>query len=207
MSEALRKPWLSLQRQREATSFGLWVFLATEAMFFAAAILAYGFYRTLFPGPFVAAARESAIGYGTANTAILLTSSLFMAAGAEAARAGLRRMALRCLLLTILLGAAFLVVKGFEYAKDIGEGLMPGPFFRLDVPRAQFFWSFYWVATGVHAVHLAVGMVATGTLLLQAWWRSRSLASPAFEAVALYWHFVDAVWVLLFALIYLPGRS
>lgn len=207
MSDALRKPWHDLQRQQEAASFGLWVFLGTEAMFFAGALLAYAFYRTLFPDAFLDAARESAIAYGTANTAILLTSSLFMAAGAEAARAGLRRMALCCLLLTIVFGALFLTVKGFEYAKDIRENLVPGPAFRLDAPAAQFFWSFYWTATVVHAVHLVVGMTLTGVLLLQGWWRSRPLASPAYETAALYWHFVDAVWVLLFALIYLPGRS
>ncbi len=84
---------------------------------------------------------------------------------------------------------------------------MPGATFRLEAPEAQVFWSFYWIATGVHAVHLIVGIGLTTLLLLQSWWREQPLASPAFEAAALYWHFVDAVWVLLYALIYLPGRS
>ena len=141
------------------------------------------------------------------RTAILLTSSLFMAAAAEAARANLRRMALRCLALTLLFGAAFVVVKGFEYATDIRDALVPGPGFRLEAPQAQIFWSFYWVATGVHAVHLTAGIGLATVLLLQAWWRSRPLTSPAFETAALYWHFVDVVWVVLYALIYLPGRS
>lgn len=207
MSAALRKPWHSLERQREAATFGVWVFIGTEAMFFAAAMLAYATYRTLFPEAFSEAARESALWYGTANTAILLTSSLFIAAATEAARAELPRMALRCLALTILLGAAFLVVKGFEYAKDIREHLVPGPGFRLEAPEAEIFWSFYWIATGVHAVHLTAGIVLATFLLLQAWWRERPLSSPAFDVVALYWHFVDVVWVLLYALIYLPGRS
>ena len=203
---ALHKPWTSLRRQREATRFGVLVFIGTEAMFFAAILLTYAAYRGSYPGAFAAAARETSIGLGTANTIVLLTSSLLIAVAAEAAQADIRRLALRCLAGTLLLGVAFLVLKGFEYAKDASEGLVPGVHFRLE-PAAALFWTFYWIATGVHALHLVVGISLVAFVLTQAWRHRRPLTSPAFSAVALYWHFVDAVWVLLYALIYLPGRA
>ena len=189
-------------------SFGIWVFLGSEVMFFSGALLAYAVYRHLYPAEFAAAAREAAIVYGSVNTALLLTSSLTMAAAAEGARARLRRLTLACLAVTVLLGLAFLVVKGFEYRKDLDEQLWPGPGFKLaDKPPAQIFWAFYWLATGVHALHLTIGIAVVTTLLVQAWRRTRPLGNPAFEGVGLYWHFVDLVWVFLYPLIYLVGRS
>ncbi|MCO6417956.1 cytochrome c oxidase subunit 3 [Siccirubricoccus sp. KC 17139] len=204
---ALRKPYRSLRRQREAAEFGLWVFLGSEVMFFAGALTAYAVYRALWAEAFTAAARETSIFYGTLNTAILLTSSLAMAAAAEAARAGLRRMTLRCLGLTIALGLAFLAVKGLEYREDIQKHLVPGNGFALAEPKAQIFFAFYWLLTGVHALHMVIGLGVVATLLVQAWRRRRPLASPAFEAAGLYWHFVDIVWIVLYPLLYLAGRA
>jgi cytochrome c oxidase subunit III len=204
---ALQKPWRSLRREREAASFGIWVFVASEAMFFAGSLLAYAAYRSLWPEAFAAAGRETDIVYGTVNTALLLTSSLTMAAAAEGARAGLRRLTLTCLAATAALGLAFLVVKGFEYREDIHKHLIPGAGFRLDMPPAQIFFALYWLLTGVHALHLSIGIGITVTLLIQAWRGSRPLPSPAFESVGLYWHFVDLVWIFLYPLLYLMGRS
>jgi cytochrome c oxidase subunit 3 len=204
---ALHKPWRSLHRQREGAAFGLWVFLGSEVMFFGCALLAYAVYRSLWPGAFAAAARETNIIYGTVNTALLLTSSLTMAAAAEGARAGLRRMTLLCLAATVAFGLGFLVVKGFEYREDITKHLVPGAGFRLGEPQAQIFFAFYWLLTGVHAVHLSIGIGITTTLGIQAWRGSRPLASPGFEAAGLYWHFVDLVWIFLYPLLYLAGRS
>jgi cytochrome c oxidase subunit III len=204
---ALRKPWRSLRRQREAAGFGLWVFLGSEVMFFACALTGYAVYRTLWSEDFAAAARETNVVYGTLNTAILLTSSLTMAAAAEGARAGLRRLTLACLAATIAFGLAFLVVKGFEYREDIEKHLVPGPGFALEAAAAQVFFAFYWLLTGVHALHMSIGLGVTGTLLWQAWRHHRPLRSPAFEAAGLYWHFVDIVWIFLYPLLYLAGRS
>jgi cytochrome c oxidase subunit 3 len=176
-------------------------------MFFACALTGYAVYRVLWTADFTAAARETNIVLGTANTAILLTSSLTMAAAAEGARAGLRRLTLACLGLTIALGLAFLVVKGFEYREDVGKHLVPGHGFALGRPAAQVFFAFYWLLTGVHALHMAIGLGVAGTLLAQAWRCSRPLSSPAFEVAGLYWHFVDVVWILLYPLLYLAGRS
>jgi cytochrome c oxidase subunit 3 len=200
---ALHKPWRSLRREREGASFGTWVFIGSEAMFFGAVLLAYAAYRSLYPQEFAAAGRETDVVYGTVNTALLLTSSLTMAVASEGARAGLRRLTLTCLAATAALGLAFLVVKGFEYREDIHKHLVPGAGFRLGEPQAQIFFAFYWLLTGVHALHLSTGIGITGTLLVQAWRGSRTLPSPAFEAAGLYWHFVDLVWAFLYGVLYL----
>jgi cytochrome c oxidase subunit 3 len=204
---ALHKPWRSPRREREASEFGLWVFLGSEIMFFSCALTGYAVYRVLWPEAFAAAGREANILYGTLNTALLLTSSLTMAAAAEGARAELRRLTLVCLGLTLALGLAFLVVKGLEYAEDIEKHLVPGPGFRLAEPQAQVFFAFYWLLTGVHALHMTIGLGIVSTLLAQAWRGSRPLRSPAFEGAGLYWHFVDLVWIILYPLLYLMGRS
>lgn len=205
--QALHKPWHGMRRQREAAAFGTWVFVGSEVMFFAGALLLYAVYRHLWPLEFAAAGRETNIVYGTVNTAILLTSSLTMAAGAEGARVGLRRHTLICLGVTAALGLAFLVVKGFEYREDIHQQLLPGPDFRLQMPAAQIFFALYWLLTGVHALHLSIGIGIVTLLTVQAWRNSRPLVSPAFEAAGLYWHFVDLVWIFLYPLLYLMGRT
>ncbi len=176
-------------------------------MFFSGALLVYAAYRTLWPEAFAEAARETNIVYGTVNTALLLTSSLTMAIAAHGAHAGLRRLTLICLAATAALGLGFLTVKGFEYAEDIRKHLVPGPGFRLAAPQAQVFFAFYWLLTAVHALHMCIGLGATGTMLWQGWRRTRPLISPGFEATALYWHLVDLVWIFLYPLLYLVGRS
>jgi cytochrome c oxidase subunit 3 len=177
-------------------------------MFFGGALLTYAVYRSLYPDAFAAAARETDIVFGTLNTGLLLTSSLTIAVASAGARAGLRRLTLACLAATATLGLAVLVVKGFEYREDILKDLVPGPGFRLAaMPPAQIFFAFYWLATGVHALHLGIGIGIVGVLLAQGWRGERPLASPFFEGAALYWHFVDLVWILLYPLLYLAGRS
>ena len=207
MSEALREPWDSLRRQREAASFGTWVFLTSEAMLFAALMLVLAANRALYPDAFAAAGRETNIWFGTVNTAVLLTSSLAMAVGAKAAQARLRGLALGGMALTVALGAAFMAIKGFEWHEDIVEHLVPGPGFKLDDPPAQIFFALYWIMTGLHGLHVSGGLCVIGFLAWQAWRHRRPLGSPAFEAAALYWHLVDVVWVFLYPLLYLGGRS
>lgn len=206
-AEALHEPWRSLRRQREGTSFGTWVFLGSEIMMFGGLILAYAVNRALHPDAFAAGGKETSIIYGTVNTAVLLTSSLTMAVGSEAARAGLRRLALRTLLATIALGCAFLAIKGFEYNEDIAKGMIPGPEFPVEEPAAQIFWAFYWIMTALHALHLTVGIGLVSTFTYQYWRLERAHQSPAFEGIALYWHLVDIIWVFLYPLFYLMGRN
>lgn len=206
-AEALREPWASLRRQREAASFGMWLFLGSEALLFGGLILAFSVNRLLHLEAFAAAGQETNVVYGTVNTVVLLTSSLAMAVGAEAARAGLRKLALLGLSLTLALAVAFLVIKGFEWRADLEEHLFPGEAFRLAPPAAGIFFAFYWFMTGLHGLHVTAGISVIAWLTWQAWRGDRSLESPAFEAAALYWHLVDIVWVFLYPLLYLGGRA
>ncbi len=201
----LRAPWRDAGRQRVATQFGVWAFLATETLFFGGLFLFYAVARSQHGPGFIAGAREADIWFGSANTLVLLTSSLTMAIAERAVREGLTGLARAMLAATILLGLLFLTVKGFEYRKDIGEQLVPGPHFRLAAIGAAQFWAFYWTATVIHAIHLTIGLGIVGRLLLiprdalAARWTTA-------EGTALYWHLVDVVWVILYPLLYLAGR-
>jgi cytochrome c oxidase subunit 3 len=198
-------PWDPSRWRRETMTLGMWVFLATELMFFGVLFLAYLRVRLGDPAGFGAASRHAHEWIGTANTAILLTSSFFMALGAEAALAGARRAARRWLLATALLGAAFMALKGLEYALEWRDGLVPGLHFIHAGDRTlALFFFLYFVMTGVHAVHLAIGI---GWLSILGWrLRGASPGRPSpdtIELAALYWHFVDAIWIFLYPLFYL----
>lgn len=207
-SDALREPWTDIGRQRESAVFAIWLFLGTEILFFGGMFTGYAAYRFLYPEAFQAAGHETNIYYGSVNTLILLVSSFFMAVGDLAAREGLFRVARICFPATAILGMMFLILKGFEYNDDLEKHLFPGPGFPLPEAGAAIFWAFYWVMTFVHAVHLTIGIGAVIRLQLASrhdpdWLKN----SPAPEVTALYWHFVDVIWVILFPLFYLAGRS
>ena len=204
---ALREPWTRLSRQREAATFGMWVFLTSELLFFSGMILVYSASRYLHPTGFLAAARETNVWFGTVNTMVLLTSSFAMAIAAQAGDAKLRRLAMSGLAATASLGLTFLVIKGFEYREDIREHLVPGPDFRIPGRGAQLFFSVYWVMTVVHAIHLSIGIVLVGRLILETARRELPLSSPEIQATALYWHLVDVIWIVLYPLLYLGGRA
>lgn len=209
-SSLLKEPWEHFSRQHEAGKFGIWVFLASEVLFFGALILAYTVCRIENPQAFAAAGRETNVWYGTINTAVLLTSSLTMAIASKTASSHepMRRMILGCLTATAALGAVFMVLKGFEYKEDIDKHLVPGAHFALPQGGAQLFYGLYWLVTGVHAIHLTIGIVLVCRLVLLGYRRRIELAeNPQIEVTALYWHLVDIVWIFLYPLIYLPGRS
>lgn len=200
-----------LAQQREVATLGLWLFLATEILFFGGALLSYFAYRLIYPDGFLAAARHTKIVLGTVNTAILLTSSLTMALAVHAAQSAHRRVASLLLIATAVFGFAFIGVKSVEYFEEYREHLVPGLGFAFDGPYAhpaELFFLLYFVVTGLHGVHLVIGI---GLVLILAWRLARDSADPTYtapiEVVGLYWHFVDIVWVFLFPLIYLPGRS
>lgn len=206
-SHLVHEPWPSYRRQREGVAFGTWTFLASEVLFFGALLLTYAIYRTLDPTAFAEAASHTNIVYGSINTTLLLTSSLVMTGAIEASRAGSRRLTLSCVVVTVAIGVAFLVVKGFEYDDDIRKHLLPGPDLPVHAPTAQIFFALYWVMTGVHAIHLFVGVAILAFIAMRLWRRSILPQSTLILASGLYWHFVDTVWVILYALIYLPGRA
>lgn len=204
----LKPPFETLERQHVAVSFGMWVFLGSEILLFAGLFAGYSVYRNLYAAGFLAGARETDIVYGTVNTAILMTSSLSIAVAGRAARAGFGEMAWRLLIATIALGLLFLVLKGFEYREDIGKHLVPGPGFPLAQKGAQLFFTYYWVMTGVHAIHVTCGLIAVGRLAVASRRNLAWLAGSASEdATALYWHLVDVIWIVLYPLLYLTGRA
>jgi cytochrome c oxidase subunit 3 len=197
------------EQQQEAATLGMWLFLATEILFFGGVLTAYAVYRNAF-GPAFAAGSERLITWvGAANTAVLLSSSLTMALAVYAARDNRRHMLGACVGLTILFGAAFLAVKFTEYAIDYHEELIPRFWWKWTGPPeldsgAQLFFIFYFILTGLHAVHMLIGMGLLAYLLVGA---RRGRFSSAYytpvEVIGLYWHFVDIVWIFLFPLLYL----
>jgi cytochrome c oxidase subunit 3 len=202
---ALSEPWATAERQQVATLFGMWSFLATETLFFGAILLFYAVARFSHAEGFMAGAREADVTFGTINTVVLLTSSLTMAVAERAVKEGLATLARWMFAATLLLGAAFLAVKALEYRSDIVKHLVPGRGFRLTQTGASQFWAFYWTATAVHACHMLIGLGVVARMLLipraalpQRWTTA--------QGSALYWHLVDVVWVVLYALIYLVGR-
>jgi cytochrome c oxidase subunit III len=207
LPDPLRAPWSDIARQREAATFGMWLFLMSEMLFFGAVFMAFSFSRALNVSEFQAAARETEIAYGAANTFVLVTSSLSMTLAVRAAKIADRRLASRLLAATAFLGAVFLVIKGFEYRDDLKHNLYPAFNFALGENAAQIFWAFYWIMTGVHAVHLAIGIGLVSRLAWLVRRQRMSLESPQLEVTSLYWHLVDAFWLLLFPVIYIMGRG
>jgi cytochrome c oxidase subunit III len=205
--DALREPWQALGEQREAAQFGIWIFLASEVLFFGAFFMGFAYLRILHPAAFALASRHTAILFGTINTALLLTSGLTMGLGVRAAGFGLKRVATALFSATAAIGLAFLVVKGLEYHGDIVKGLIPGAHFALGSGPTQLFFGAYWIVTAVHLVHLSIGVAVVARLAIELARARLPLSSPQIEVTGLYWAFVDIVWVLLYPLIYLGGRS
>ena len=195
-------PW-----RRETDSLGMWIFLATEVMFFGVLFLAYTHARVGDPEGFAAASRLTHEWLGTINTAILLTSSLTMALAVRNGWAGHRTLVIKLLWATAALGLAFIVVKGIEYSLEWRDGLVPVLNFTYggrDARAVETFFFLYFVMTGVHAIHLTIGVVLVAWLAL----RDRDPSRPVHrrdtaECFGLYWHFVDCIWVFLYPLIYL----
>jgi cytochrome c oxidase subunit III len=201
----LREPWSDLARQQEAATFGMWLFLMSEMLFFGTVFMAFAFTRALNVAEFQDAARETEIVYGATNTFVLVTSSLAMTLAVRAANIANGRLCGSLLGVTATLGVVFLIIKGLEYRDDLKHHLYPAQQFALGHNAAQIFWAFYWIMTGIHAFHLAVGV---GLVSRLAWLVRRgrlSLASPQLEVASLYWHLVDAFWVVLFPLLYVAG--
>jgi cytochrome c oxidase subunit III len=204
---ALQEPWPDLRLQREAVGLGMWFFLASEVLFFAALFCSFAIYRSFNEDAFRIAAAHTKIVYGSINTVLLLTSSLTMTVALRAATARLERMTLSCLGATALLGIAFIVTKGLEYYGDITEHLTPGPNFPLHPAATEIFWGLYWIMTGIHAIHLTAGIAVVVVVMVLFRRGIIPVQGSTIEGVAIYWHFVDTVWIFLFPLIYLGGRT
>jgi len=199
-----------LEQQKDAATLGMWVFLVTEILFFGGLFTAYLVYRSSYPLAWMAASHELDVVLGGVNTAVLIASSLTMVLAVHAAQTGRRRALVLFLLLTVLLGSAFLGVKVVEYHHKFVEHHVPGPSFAFPGPHgreAQLFFSLYFAMTGMHALHMVIGIVLLLNLVRQA--RAGRFTADYYTPVdmtGLYWHFVDIVWVFLFPLLYLVGR-
>jgi cytochrome c oxidase subunit 3 len=199
------------EQQTESYIVGMWTFLVTEIMFFGAVFAIYLVYRVANHDAFYLAHLKLNVPMGFFNTLVLLTSSLTMALTVHFAQRGDSRKQLLFLLVTMALACTFLVVKGFEYHHKFVEGLVPGANFRFEPVEhlrvAQLFFSLYFAMTGLHALHVAIGVLVMSILAVLIAIRHPSVQDfVPVEMVGLYWHFVDIVWIFLFPLLYLIPR-
>ena len=205
----LQHHFYSMEQQLEASTLGMWVFLVTEIMFFGGMFMAYIVYRLAYPEAWLLGSNHLNVSLGALNTGVLICSSLTMVLAVRAAQTGNRSGQILNLILTIVFGSVFLVVKYFEYAEKFEHHLVPGPFFDMSLPQAnqqQLFFSIYFMMTGIHALHMIVGIGLMLVILAMAWrGRFSSEDYTPVEVSGLYWHFVDIVWIFLFPLLYLLG--
>jgi cytochrome c oxidase subunit 3 len=210
-SGQLGEQYADSAQQSETAQLGMWVFIATEVMFFGALIFAYSVYRIACPEQFRLAGHDSFILLGSINQALLITSSLTMVLAVRAAKAGEQRTLVLLLAATAALGLTFLGVKGYEYAQDVASHSVPVFDFVLKPGErrpTEIFWCFYFIATGLHAIHLGIGIVLVLILTVRAAQRAFTPDYDApLEVIGLYWSFVDTVWFFLFACIYPLGRA
>ena len=207
------------EQQHEADSLGMWVFLATEIMFFGGLFAAYAIYRSLYLSAFEAGSRVLDVRLGATNTAVLIGSSLTMALAVWAAQTNKRKILVACLLSTMLLGLVFLGIKFVEYSQKWEDRLVPGLNFapqgellqhfqqhHAALPEVELYFCFYFFMTGMHALHMIIGLGIMTVLVLEARkGRFSGMHYAPVEISGLYWHFVDIVWIFLFPLLYLIG--
>jgi cytochrome c oxidase subunit 3 len=209
----VRHHFANAEQQMDASTLGMWTFLITEVLFFGGMFAAYAVYREMYPAAFAATSEFMNVEIGAANTAVLICSSLTMAMAVRAAQLSKRGDLIKYLIGTLVFGMTFLVVKGFEYHAKYVEHLIPGPNFHPTelAPQfqhnAQILFFLYFCMTGMHAVHMVVGVGLLTFLLIQAY---RNVFHAHYfapvEMIGLYWHFVDIVWIFLFPLLYLIGH-
>jgi cytochrome c oxidase subunit 3 len=210
-SLALREQFNTPEQQKESSTFGMWVFLITEVMFFGGMFLAYTVYRNTYPVVFAMASTSLTAWIGALNTGVLLCSSFTMVMAVRAAQLGRRIALIWFLVLTLFLGLVFLGVKAYEWNQKFVEHHIPGAHFYFEGAAeqgpAQLFFSLYFAMTGLHALHMVVGAGILSWLLYHAV-RGRFTAEymTPVDIAGLYWHFVDIIWIFLFPLLYLIDR-
>jgi cytochrome c oxidase subunit III len=218
------------EQQREAATFGMWLFLLTEIMFFGGLFFAYLLYRNWYHDAFVVSSNQLSIPLGAANTAILISSGFFMALAVWAAEVQKKSLLVIFLVLTTVFGVAFLGIKAVEYHEKWEKHHIPGAHFDVSefinppvnpktgkltekplapdmAQKTQVFFFLYFAMTGMHAFHMILGI---GLLFWLTWRANRGEFSAGYvapiENFGLYWHFVDIVWLFLFPLLYLINR-
>ena len=198
-SELVAEHFEDVPRQAHAARLGMWVFLASEILLFTALFALYSSYRAEHASAFRAAVHENTKVIGSINTAILLVSSTFAASAVHLLRAGRAKLSATCVALTIACGAAFTALKFYEWSEHLHEGKHPAG----SGPAAQF-WTLYFGMTGLHEIHVLVGMCVLGGMLIGMWRGAvRQESAYRLELGAIYWHLVDVIWIFLWPLYYL----
>jgi cytochrome c oxidase subunit 3 len=197
----------SAAHEFEAGKMGMWLFLVTEVMLFGVLFAGYGLFNYLYADMFREAHHHLNKVMGAINTVILLASSLTMALAIAFIQRNQPKKSMAMLVITFLCAIGFLVIKYFEYSEKIHHGILPGDFFRahdFKAANAALFFSFYFVMTGLHGIHVLIGMAAIAWVFFRM--RRGDFNAHKFapvEFVGLYWHIVDLVWIFLFPLLYL----
>jgi cytochrome c oxidase subunit 3 len=198
-------------QQHHAATLGMWVFLATEVLFFGVLFASYCVSRLRFPAAFIEASHHLDLLFGSVESALLLSSALTMTLSLQALREGRGRVSSLLLALTAAMGATFLGMHGAEYYHEYHEQLIPGLNFAYERPQAQgveLFFFLYYVMTGFHALHVLIGVAVLAVLSIRLWrGRVPPGRSTVVEVAGLYWHLVDIVWVFLYPLFYLVSRT
>jgi cytochrome c oxidase subunit 3 len=225
-----RHQFETVAQQADAANFAMWLFLLTEVMFFGGLFTAYLIYRNWYYPAFVAGSHQLNVVWGALNTVVLIFSSFTMAMGVWCAETRRRRGLVLCLILTFVLGLVFLGIKTIEYSEKIEKHHVPGNHYSLssfldpehdeaakaagdkplplDMARhTEVYFSLYFLMTGMHALHMIIGIGILGFMILRAMAGAYTAGHTTFvDNFGYYWHFVDLVWIYLFALLYLISR-
>ncbi len=205
---ALKHQFDTPEQQYGASMFGMWIFLSTEIMMFGGLFLGYIVYRALYPQAWHEATLHQNWIIGGINTLVLITSSFTVALSIYGAQTNRNKLTIWCLLITILCAFLFLVNKYVEYSAHYHEGLLPGKWFNSEEysRQTELFMLFYFVMTGLHGIHVLIGIGILSYMAYKAWKNTfHSGYYTPLEVAGLYWHFVDIVWIFLFPLLYLMG--
>jgi cytochrome c oxidase subunit III len=196
-------------QQKESAKLGMWLFLLTEILLFGGLFCAYAIFRAWYPEMFINAHRELNQVLGAINTLVLITSSLTMALSIHSLQINKSKRAAGYLALTLLFATIFLVIKYFEYSHKIHLGQLPGKFYTyagLEGTNPHIFFSIYFTMTGLHGIHILIGMIIIAVMMIKSAQNkfSSDYYTPV-ELTGLYWHLVDLIWIFLFPLLYLIG--
>lgn len=203
----LQHHFVDAEQQFDAAKAGMWIFLVTEVLFFGGLFAAYIIYRAWFPELFTLASEELNTLWGGVNTLVLIGSSLTVAMAIKSAQLNQKKAIVINLGITIALACIFMVIKYFEYTHKFELGIFPGEFYTfegIDHPKANIFFSLYYMMTGLHGIHVLVGIGLMIWLIIKA--NKGAYDSEYYtpvEITGLYWHLVDIIWIFLFPLFYL----
>jgi len=199
--------FVNSEQQFDTSKLGMWLFLATEILMFGGLFVGFGLMQANYPEAWVAGHHHLDRIMGSINTVFLLCSSFTMVMAVHASSTNQKSKTVLNLLATLAFAGGFMVIKYFEYSHKFHEGILPGRYFSYaggGPPEQAMFFGFYFAMTGIHGVHVLIGMILIAWLTIRA---QRGEFSSAYytpvDLIGLYWHLVDLIWIYLFPLLYL----